>query len=327
PPFGPFQRFAQLVVGHDLDVPADQFGSEADVLTAAADRQGQLVVRYQHDGPAKPRIGEDFGNLGRLKGIRNQHLKGVVPAHDVDAFAVEFLDDVLDAAAANADAGPHRVHLQIDAGHGDFRAITRLAGHRPNVDDSFLDLGNLLFEEGLHEVRVAAREHDLDAVTLLADLEDNGLHPFADVVAFAGNLFASRQKGLALAEGNDGRAGIDARDRADQKLALFAAELVINRVRFRLADLLDHHLLGGLGGDAAERFRVEFEFAVASEDVSGGLIDFHEHAFFDLEVAFGGQLNGGFDAVEDDLARDLLFLVHLVDEFENRLAGVFFFLG
>ena len=72
--------------------------------------------------------------------------------------------------------------------------------------------------------------------------------------------------------------------------------------RFGLADLLDDHLLGRLGGDPAERLGVEFHLAVAGDDVAGGLVDGDEDAFLDAEVPLGGDLDGGRDAVEDGFA-------------------------
>ena len=141
--------------------------------------------------------------------------------------------------------------------------------------------------------------------------------------ALARDLLAARQQRLALAERHDGGAGVHAGDGADDEFALLAGELVEDRVRFGLADLLDDHLLGRLRGDAAERLGVEFQLAVAGDDVPGGLVDGDEDALFDAEVPLGGDLDGRRDAAEDRLAGDLPLLVELVHEFEDRLAGVF----
>ena len=82
----------------------------------------------------------------------------------------------------------------------------------------------------------------------LADVEDDRLDAVADVVRLAGDLLAARQEGLGLAERDDGRAGVDAGDGADDQLALLAGELVEDGVALGLADLLDvivDQLLGG----------------------------------------------------------------------------------
>ena len=93
----------------------------------------------------------------------------VVPADDVDALdAAEFLDDVLDAAAANADARADAIDPAVDAADGDLGAVAGLAGHALDLDRAVLDLGDLALEEPLHEQRVGPREDDLDAVARLA---------------------------------------------------------------------------------------------------------------------------------------------------------------
>ena len=109
----------------------------------------------------------------------------------------------------------------------------------------------------------------------------------------------------------------------DDQFALLPRELVEDRVRLGLANLLDHHLLGGLGRDAAERLGVEFDLPVAGDDVPGALVDGDEHALLDAEVPLGRDLDGGGDAAEDRFARDLPVLVELVHEFDNGLTGVF----
>ena len=96
PGLGLVDPFIELVVGHDLDVPADQLGGQADVLTAAADGQGQLILLDQHDGPAQTRVQEHLLDGRRLQGVGDHDLQRVVPADDVDAFAAELIDDVLD---------------------------------------------------------------------------------------------------------------------------------------------------------------------------------------------------------------------------------------
>src|SRR5262249_49333790 len=66
--------------------------------------------------------------------------------------------------------------------------------------------------------------------------------------------------------------------------------------------------------------------AVPGGDVSGGLINGDEDTFLDAEVPFGGDLDGGGDAAKDGFPRDLSIFVKLVHEFEDRLAGILFFL-
>ena len=254
------------------------------VLPAAADGQRELVLGDEHDGPAEPRVELDVRDLGRLQGVRDHHLQRVVPADDVDALAVDLVDDVLDPAAADADAGPDAVHLHVDGRDGDLRAVAGLAGDLLDLDGPVLDLGDLLLEQGPDEVRVAAAQDDLDAVALLADVHDDGLDPVVDVVRLARDLLAAGQDGLdgaagrlaVLRDGDDGRAGVHPLDGGGDQLALAGLELVEDAVGLGLADLLGHHLPGGLGGDAAEELRLDHLLALLGDDLAGRPVDVDE---------------------------------------------------
>src|SRR5262249_46658009 len=163
----------------------------------------------------------------------------------------------LDARAADADAGADAIHLQIDAGHGDFGAIAGLACQRFDLDGAVLNLGNLVLEQAADEIRVRARENDLHAMADLADVKDDGFDAFAGVVRFAGDLLAPRQDGFGLAESDDAGAAFVALDGAVHQVALHRRVFIEDGAALGLANLLDHHLLGGLSGDAAELRRVD----------------------------------------------------------------------
>ena len=112
---------------------------------------------HQDDRPAEPRVEEHLARSAagcRAFGIST--CERVVPADDVDPLAAELVDDVLDPAAADADAGPDAVDLQVDAEMtATFDAVAGLAGDGPDLDGAVLDLGDLLLEEAADEVGVA----------------------------------------------------------------------------------------------------------------------------------------------------------------------------
>src|SRR5579871_1291734 len=89
----------------------------------------------------------------------------------------------------------------------------------------------------------------------LADIENHRLDALADVVSFSGDLLTPRQERFRLSQGQRGGPALEALDGAVYQVALLGSVLVEDRVALRLADLLDHHLLGALGGDAAEQLR------------------------------------------------------------------------
>src|SRR5262249_52886414 len=156
------------------------------------------------DGPPEPAVEEHLLDVGRLQGVGDHDLEAVVPADDVDALAVEFVDDVLDAAAADADAGADGVHLQVDGADGDLGAVAGLAGDGLDLDGVVGDLGDFLLEEAAHEVRVVPAEDDLDALAGLADLHDDGLDGLADMVRLAGDRLGAGQDRLGAVDGDDG---------------------------------------------------------------------------------------------------------------------------
>ena len=175
----------------------------------------------------------------------------VVPADDVDPLAAEFLDDVLDAIAADTDAGSHAIDPVVRADDGHFAAVPGLAGDGPNLDHAVGDLRDLLLEEPLHELRTDPGEDDLHAAADLANLEDGGADSLVGMVRLARDLLAPGQDGLLAAYLHGGSGAFEAGDHARHHLADLLLELVVDGVSLGLADLLDDHLLGGLGADPA----------------------------------------------------------------------------
>src|SRR5262249_35338328 len=130
---------AQLVGGHDLDVPLDQLRGQPDVLAAAADGGRQLVLLDGEDGPLEQPGEEDLFDGGGLERVLDEDLEGVVPADDVDALdAAELLDDVLDPRAADADAGTDAVHPAVDRGDGHLGPVAGLPGDALDLDGAVL---------------------------------------------------------------------------------------------------------------------------------------------------------------------------------------------
>src|SRR5579862_4223819 len=110
-------------------------------------------------------------------------------------------------------------------------------------------------------------------MALLANVEDDGLDTLADVVRLAGDLFAARQNRLGLTDGDGGRSALETLNGALHEVALHAGVFLEHGLALGLADLLDHHLLGALGGDTAEQLRGDGIGTLAGEDVAGVTVD------------------------------------------------------
>ena len=93
---------------------------------------------------------------------------------------------------------------------------------------------------------------------------------------------------------------------------------VVERVALGLANLLDHHLLGGLGADAADGFfRVERLAFERAGDRAVFAVDLDFDVGFFAVVLLGGRDEGGFDAFEDDFLVDILVAVNRVDDSQH----------
>ena len=296
-----WRRSDFFLLGEDVDVPADELAGEAHVLAAAADGERELLVGH-HDLDALGLLVEhDLGDIGRLQ--RRDHEVGDVvgPGDDVDLFALQFADHRLDARAAHTDAGADRIDRRIRRGHGDLGAAARVAGDRADGDDAVVDLRHFLHEQLGHELRMRAAQEDLRAALLAAHVVDVGADAVAVAVHLARDQLVAADDGFATAEVDDDVAVFDALDGAVDDLADAVDVLVVHALALGIAHLLHDHLLGRLGGDAAELDRrqrlgdevaelggVVLALGVLELDLAAGLLD----GLDDLEQAPQAQLAG-----------------------------------
>ena len=319
PFFGAGEAFVEFFDGHDFDIPTDEFGGEADVLSATADGEGELIFGDEDDGASEAGIEEDFGDFGGLEGVRDEDLEGVVPADDVDAFAAEFVDDVFDTAAADADTSADGIDFGVDAGDGNFGAVAGLPSDGADFDGAVLDFGDFLFEEAADEIGVAAGEDDADPMAGASDFHDDGADASADLEGFAGDHFAAGEEGFGLVDHDDGGALVEALDGAGDDFALPAEEFLEGLIGLGLADFLDDEIFGGLGGNASELFGVDLERASSGEDVAGEAVDgnFDGVLLVLAQGTFDSDAEGVFDAGEDDVLGDFFVFVHFIDDQED----------
>ena len=190
--------------------------------------------------------------------------RSCAPRDDVDLLALQLLDHGLDAAALHADAGADRVDRAVVADDADLGAAAGVAGGGLDLDDAVVNLGHFLGEQLLHEVGVGARQEDLRAARFAADRHDQRADAVADADHLARDLLVAADDALGAAEIDDDVAELDALDDAGDDLAGAVLELFILALALGVADLLEDHLLGGLGGDPAEldrRQRIDDEVA------------------------------------------------------------------
>ena len=141
---------------------------------------------------------------GRAEGVGDV-LAGVLrPADHVDLFAAQFVHHLLDAGAAGADAGPHRIHFPLHAVHGHLGAGAHRAGgrigfpgHGHDPHGALLDLGHLVLEQIHHQASVGAAHEQLwPAAGYLAHLLEEHLEGGVGAVVVVGQLIPAGQFGL-----------------------------------------------------------------------------------------------------------------------------------
>src|SRR6185312_8105894 len=205
-----------------------------------------------------------LGDLGRSQRIDDEGGGIAGPGDDVDLLALQLADHGLDAAAAHADAGADRIDAAVVGDDADLGAAAGIARYGADLDDRVIDLRHFLGEQLGHELRMGARQEDLRAAGLAAHVEDIGAHAIAGPEGLARQELVAAQHRLGAAEIDGDVAELDALDQAVHDFADAVLVFLELALALGLAHALHDHLLGGLGGDAAEidgRQRIDDEIA------------------------------------------------------------------
>src|SRR5690606_34100446 len=167
-----------------------------------------------------------------------------------------------------------------------------------------------------HEAAVRAREQDLRALGLAADVVDVAADPVADVEVLARDRLVAAHDALAAAQIDHDVAVLDALDRAVDDLADAVLELLVLALALGFADLRGHHLAGHLGLHAAElEGRQDLFVDLADESLLVAALGFGQTQdagrllFARLDVPAGVVVDNGDDALDGHLAR-LRIVVH-----------------
>ena len=129
----------------------------------------------------------------------------------------------------------------------------------PHLDDPLGDLRDLGLEEPDQEARMRAREHDLRALGRVPDLQHVGAHAIPGLYRSPGICSRSGRTASALPMLQDDVRFSIRWTSAAHDVPLAVLELREDALALGVADALQDHLLGGLGGDAAELLHLELE--------------------------------------------------------------------
>ena len=84
-----------LDVALDIHFPAGQSSGESGVLAFPSDCEGKLPIRYNCHCSSVVKVQFYFHHLRRTERIGNKNGDFLVPLHDINFLAVQFVDDVL----------------------------------------------------------------------------------------------------------------------------------------------------------------------------------------------------------------------------------------
>jgi len=126
------------------------------------------------------------------------------------------------------------------------------------------------------------RNDDLRPLGRALDLDHVGLNAVTHLEPLTVHLLRRHQHRLGFAEVHEGCASLEPLHDAGDNVALAIGELLVDHPALRLADPLDHNLLGGLGGDTPKVARRDLRV-----DVVAGRTADHLLSLPPLDLALG----------------------------------------
>ena len=112
--------FLFLLFGQNVNVAAQQLGSQLDILAAAADGQRKLFLRNNRLNTVVFLVQNHLGDFGRRQGADNVLRLVLGIRNNIDFLALQFRNHRLYANTAQTDAGADRINRHIVGFNGDF---------------------------------------------------------------------------------------------------------------------------------------------------------------------------------------------------------------
>ena len=202
---------------------------------------------------------DHFFDLGRLQGVPDERGRIGIVLENIDLLAFQLPDDRLDTCAPHADTGADRIHVIAGGVHGHLGPVAGLPDHLVDLDRAIVDLRHLELEDLAHELRVRARQDDLQAGGGLLHFVDESADAVIRPVHFPRALVLARHDAFRLAQIDEDGAVPLALVVADDHLTDLVFILRVQRVLLDLAQRLSSALLGALDGDAVEVARIDLD--------------------------------------------------------------------
>ena len=243
-------------------------------------------------------------DLGRAQGVHHE-VDGVFGVgNNVDLFAVEFTDDGLNPGPFHSHASPHRVDVLVARGHGDLGSLARISGSGPDGHRPVVDFRHFHFKQLGEQGRVNAGNDDLGTSGGFLHLDDDHTDSVAHGEALQARLLPPGKSTLCRSQVDNHVGALGPLHQAGDHLADPLAVFFEDALPFRLANLLQNHLLGRLGGNAPQDVGGFLYFHLSVDRGIG--IDSAGRGQGDLVGGVGDGFNDLFDRVNLDPARVLV---------------------
>ena len=261
----------------------------------------------------------DGCDLGRLESLGNQHLDGIIPTNDIDLFAAEFIGDIPDPGAFDADASTDTVDVGIQSCDGDLGPVSRFSRYRLDLNDIIRDLGDFLLEEPPHEVRSSSGHQQLNPGLLHVHFLEDHLDAISLVPFFEVGLLASGHESLCpIGQGDDEAPALATGDGTIDHLANAVFKLAKDDFTLCFTNFLEKNLLASASCNASQNLtRIESISVSDRGDDSCFTVDEDLDAFFLVETFLGSGNQSHLDAREDHLFVDLSITMNRVNEAQD----------
>src|SRR5690554_888676 len=248
-----FALVFRLGLGHDVDTPAGQFRSKADVLPATANRLGQIILGHGNIHGMRFLVDQNRRNIRRRHGVDNELGRVVIPQDDIDTLILQLAGYRLYTRTAHADTGTYRIDATVIGLDRDLGPRARISRRTLDLNELFSNLGNLDLEQLHDQFRTGARQNQLCTARLRIHLVQQSPHAVIHAIAFTGNHLATRQKRLGvIPQVNDQAITGRLLDDPGDQFALTLGVLAYHLGALGLTDFLYDHLLGSLCRDTTK---------------------------------------------------------------------------
>ena len=135
--------FLFLLFRQNVNVATQQLRGQLDVLTAAADGDWELFLRYNYLDTVIVFIQNNLGNFCRSQSADNKLSLVFRIGNNVNFFTLQFGNHGLNANTAQTHTGADGINRHIVRSNGNFSLRTRITGNTDDFNNAVINFRNL----------------------------------------------------------------------------------------------------------------------------------------------------------------------------------------